>query len=113
VMSVMSDGPRTVPAIARRLGLSRQGVQRVANDLRAEGLVELRTNPDHARSPLVALTPTGADTVTQLFADSDQMRAELLVAAGVTVDELAAARRTLRRILDAFGERSAAGPVRG
>src|SRR5438309_10079220 len=58
VLSVVSDGPRTVASAARRLGLARQSVQRVVDDLVAAGQLALRDNPDHARAPLVA--PTGA-----------------------------------------------------
>jgi len=39
VLSVLSAGPCTVPATARRLGLTRQGVQRVADDLLAARLL--------------------------------------------------------------------------
>ena len=53
VLSVVSAGPSTVPAIARRLGLTRQGVQRVADDLLAAHLLKASPNPDHVRSPLL------------------------------------------------------------
>src|SRR3712207_1879280 len=52
VMSVLSGGARTVPQVARRLGVTRQSVQRVANLLTTEGLIESTPNPDNARSPL-------------------------------------------------------------
>ena len=51
--------PQTVAQIARRMGLSRQAVQRVVHDLVAHGLVQLADNPDHKRAPLVALTDDG------------------------------------------------------
>jgi len=47
VLSVLSAGPCTVPATARRLGLTRQGVQRVADDLLAARLLKASPNPDH------------------------------------------------------------------
>ena len=59
VLSVLSAGPCTVPATARRLGLTRQGVQRVADDLLAARLLTASPNPDHARSPLLTLTNRG------------------------------------------------------
>src|SRR3712207_3495790 len=37
VLSVVSDGPRTVGSASRRLGLARQSVQRVVDDLVAAG----------------------------------------------------------------------------
>jgi DNA-binding MarR family transcriptional regulator len=104
LMSVVSDGARTVPAIAHRLGHARPSVQRIVHDLAAVGLVELRPNPLHARSALVALTELGAKTLEQLFAESARSRTELLARAGVSADQLLAARETLRAVLDAFAE---------
>jgi DNA-binding MarR family transcriptional regulator len=103
VLSVLADGPHGVPAIAHRLGHARPSVQRIVHDLEAAGLVEPRPNPLHARSPLVALTPAGKETLDRLFAGSDADRTALLARAGVSADDLLAARATLRRVLDAFG----------
>jgi DNA-binding MarR family transcriptional regulator len=55
-MSVLSGGARTIPQVARRLGVARQSVQHVANLLAAEGLIEGVSNPDNARSPLFRLS---------------------------------------------------------
>ena len=52
-------GPLTVPQIAEMRPTSRQRMQRLANELAAEGLVELIDNPKHRRSKLVRLTPEG------------------------------------------------------
>ncbi len=52
-------GPLTVPEIARMRPTSRQRMQRLANELAAEGLVEFIGNPKHRRSKLVRLTPKG------------------------------------------------------
>jgi hypothetical protein len=56
VLSVVSGDACTVPFMARRLGLARQSVQRVVDALADDHLVALQVNPDHARSPLYALT---------------------------------------------------------
>lgn len=48
-----------VAHIARDMGLKRQSVQRVVDDLAAEGLVAFRPNPHHRRAKLVALTDSG------------------------------------------------------
>lgn len=53
------SGPATVPQVARSLWLPRQAVQRVVDSAAGLGYVELRTNPHHRRSRLVALTPAG------------------------------------------------------
>ena len=57
---------RTVPQIARRMGLSRQTVQRVADLLVAETLARYDDNPDHRRSPLLLLTTAGERLVERI-----------------------------------------------
>ncbi|MBI3926875.1 MAG: MarR family transcriptional regulator [Armatimonadetes bacterium] len=52
-------GPLTVPQIAQMRPTSRQRMQRLADELAAEGLVEFTPNPKHRRSRLVRLTPRG------------------------------------------------------
>ncbi len=52
-------GPLTVPQIAQMRPTSRQRMQRLADELAAEGLVEFLDNPKHRRSKLLQLTPKG------------------------------------------------------
>jgi DNA-binding MarR family transcriptional regulator len=52
-------GPLTVPQIAEMRPTSRQRMQRLADELVVEGLVELVDNPKHRRSKLVRLTRKG------------------------------------------------------
>ena len=52
-------GPLTVPQIAQMRPTSRQRMQRLADELAAEGLVKFIDNPKHQRSKLVQLTPKG------------------------------------------------------
>jgi DNA-binding MarR family transcriptional regulator len=52
-------GPLTVPQIAQMRPTSRQRMQRLADELAAEGLVTFIDNPKHRRSKLVRLTPRG------------------------------------------------------
>ncbi len=52
-------GPLTVPQIAQMRPTSRQRMQRLADDLAAEGLVEFIDNPGHRRSKLERLTRKG------------------------------------------------------
>ena len=59
VLAVLARAPLPVAAIARRLGLKRQSVQRTTDLLVGEGLVEMRTNPDHSRAMLGQLTLAG------------------------------------------------------
>ena len=102
VLSVVSAGPSTVPAIARRLGLTRQGVQRVAGDLLAARLLQAAPNPDHVRSPLLTLTNRGQLVLDQLTHRSDAARGRLLHQGHITAEDLAAARTTLRALLQSL-----------
>jgi DNA-binding MarR family transcriptional regulator len=52
-------GPLTVPQIAKMRPTSRQRMQRLADELAADGLVEFIDNPRHRRSKLVRLTRKG------------------------------------------------------
>ena len=52
-------GPLTVPQIAQMRPTSRQRMQRLADELAADGLVTFVDNPKHRRSRLVQLTPKG------------------------------------------------------
>jgi DNA-binding MarR family transcriptional regulator len=57
--AALSPVPLSVAAIARNMGLSRQAVQRVANDLEQAGFVRFAPNPHHQRAQLVVLTASG------------------------------------------------------
>ncbi len=55
----LSALPLTVPQIGRRIGFSRQNVQRLVDVMEHEGFVEYQENPDHKRAKLVYLTKKG------------------------------------------------------
>jgi len=59
VLGGILDEPRPVADIGRRMGITRQGVQRVADLLVARGLAEYRPNPAHRRAKLLACTEAG------------------------------------------------------
>jgi DNA-binding MarR family transcriptional regulator len=61
-------GPLTVPQIAQMRPTSRQRMQRLADELAAEGLVEFIDNPRHRRSKLVRLTRNGHARYRELSA---------------------------------------------
>jgi DNA-binding MarR family transcriptional regulator len=58
----MSPVPLPVSHIARNMGLTRQTVQRTANELEAQGFVRFAPNPHHRRAKLVLLTDAGRAT---------------------------------------------------
>ena len=55
----LADRPQPVAWLARGMGLNRQGVQRIVNELEKVGIVEFQPNPHHRRAQLVLLTGRG------------------------------------------------------
>jgi DNA-binding MarR family transcriptional regulator len=66
VLGGVLDRPRSVAEIGRRMGMSRQGVQRVADVLVDRGLAEYRPNPAHRRAKLLACTDAGHWAIRQI-----------------------------------------------
>jgi len=66
--SLATDGPQTVPNLARARSVSRQRIQKLADELAADGLLEFTDNPAHRRSKLVRLTPAGTAEHARLTA---------------------------------------------
>ena len=66
IMRALSHiGPATVPDIASMLGVSRQFVQTVCNNLLSFEYIEFAANPRHKRSKLAALTERGRNAFRQ------------------------------------------------
>ena len=63
VLGALDDNGRTVADIGRRMGLTRQSVQRTADLLEADGLLAYGDNPAHQRAKLAMLTPRGRATL--------------------------------------------------
>ena len=55
----LQQGRAPVAHIANAMGLTRQSVQRIADELEKTGIVEFRDNPHHKRARLVTLTAKG------------------------------------------------------
>jgi DNA-binding MarR family transcriptional regulator len=68
IRSLALIGPLTVPQIAQTRPTSRQRMQRLADELAAERLVEFINNPRHRRSKLVRLTRKGHARYRELSA---------------------------------------------
>ena len=62
----LADQPLTVAQIARRMGLARQGVQRIANDLEELGMIVFETNIDHKRAQLISITDEGSSVLAKV-----------------------------------------------
>lgn len=59
----LSPVPLPVAHIARNMGLTRQAVQRLVDDMRADGFVRLEPNPHHRRAMLVLATERGTPPI--------------------------------------------------
>lgn len=62
----MAGHALTVAQIARRMGLTRQGVQRIVNDLEKLDMVTFTTNIDHKRAPLVSISDAGNKVIIEI-----------------------------------------------
>lgn len=100
-----AEEPQTVSWLARSMGLTRQAVQRIVNDLEEDGLVAFKANPAHRRAQLVMMTRKGQ--AAYAAADRRQTPWVNALAKGLERAELAAALRllsALRRKLEAQSE---------
>src|SRR5690606_41049606 len=73
----LSPAPLPVAHIARNMGQTRQSVQRIANELEAEGLLRFAPNPHHQRAKLVLLTERGRKTFDAAMARWQPLAAAL------------------------------------
>jgi DNA-binding MarR family transcriptional regulator len=89
----LAERAEPVAWLARSMGLNRQGVQRIVNELAAEGYVALAPNPHHRRASLVVLTAKGRTA----FAAADRLQTPWVnaLAKGIGADDIAAAKRTI------------------
>lgn len=108
VGSIDEAGQRlTVPMIARNLGLTRQAVQRVVNELVRDGLLVSEHNPHHRQARLIRLTDRGQTAVRQAAA------AYAAWANAATADLDADELLRTRRLLETIRGRCRDGPADG
>lgn len=96
-----TEGPRTVPQIARSRPVARQHIQRMVNELAEQGLVELIDNPAHRRSKLVRLTAKGQAVYDELTASLQRAAEDL--ARGMHAHDLVTTLRVLKDIRQRLG----------
>ena len=91
-----AERPQPVAWLARDLGANRQNVQRIVNDLQAEGLVAFETNPHHRRAQLVVLTDKGR----QAYDAAMRLQAPWVngLADGLAVKDLETTREVMRAL---------------
>ena len=92
----LSPVPLPVAHLARNMGLTRQAVQRLANDMERDGLVRFAPNPHHDRAKLVLLTRKGKAAFAAAMKRQGPW-ANLLVA-GLSMRDIKFATLTLRTI---------------
>jgi DNA-binding MarR family transcriptional regulator len=97
VLGGILDQPRTVAGIGRRMGMTRQGVQRVADLLVANHLAEYRPNPAHRRAKLLACTETGYWAIRQISYVAHPFANR--IGAQVATDELRNTLTTMRHLV--------------
>jgi len=93
-------GPQTVPDMARARPVSRQYIQRLVNELTADGLVESFENPAHKRSSLIRLTGAGQEKLEQMSVREQELFEGLRIE--IPPAELLEAAATLRRVRQVF-----------
>lgn len=103
VLSVLgrSPEPTTVSELARWMGLTRQSVQRVADALAADGMIEYVDNPNHRRAPLLSMTAHGRALLARL--DERRYRWAKEVAAELDAADIEAAVGLLRTVRQRLG----------
>jgi DNA-binding MarR family transcriptional regulator len=107
VLGALDQDERTVADIGRRMGLTRQSVQRIADLLEADGLVAYRDNPAHQRAKLAVLTPRGRAVLDDITAR--QIEWANRIASRLADDDLTHAVRILQQVRQAL-DSSAASP---
>lgn len=92
----LANTPLPIAQIARNMGLTRQAVQRVANELEGEGFIRFAPNPDHQRAKLVLLTRKG-EAVYAASLTRWEPKAQAL-GAGSPLKDIETSLATLRRV---------------
>jgi len=88
--------PLPVAHIARNMGLARQSVQRLVNEMADEGLVRFAPNLHHQRAKLVLLTARGKSAYNAAMRRQQPWASHLAV--GLTGEQIETALNTLRVI---------------
>ncbi|HXN23427.1 MAG TPA: MarR family transcriptional regulator [Candidatus Dormibacteraeota bacterium] len=96
VGAIDQQGPLSVSKIARNMGLTRQTVQRLANEMKVGQFIEYAPNPDHRRAKLVRLTKKGRRVMKIL--NQRQIYWADKIAAGVNTEEIEAALGLIKKL---------------
>ncbi|MFF0265763.1 MarR family winged helix-turn-helix transcriptional regulator [Kribbella sp. NPDC004536] len=94
--------PHSVADVGRIMGVSRQGVQRIADLLVEHGLAEYRPNPAHRRAKLLACTEAGHYAIRQIAVAQHPWTSELAETVGL--DDLRTTLRTMQALITKLEE---------
>jgi DNA-binding MarR family transcriptional regulator len=103
----LSPVPLSVAQIARNMGLTRQAVQRLVNEMERDGLVQFAPNPHHQRAKLVLLSSQGKTAFAAAMRRQGPWANDL--ATGLSGKQIATAAATLRSIRQRLEERTEDG----
>ena len=88
--------PLSVAQIARAMGLTRQAVQRLTNEMQRDGLLRFAANPNHRRAKLVVMTPRGQGAYAAAM--KRQVPWASALGQGLTVQQIVAAAVVLKSL---------------
>ena len=91
-----SDTLLTVSQVARRMGQSRQAVQRLVDLMEKGDLLSFKDNPNHKRAKLLALTKKGESAYKEM--DTIQAPWANQTSEGISVSDLETTLLTLKKI---------------
>ncbi|MGO9356293.1 MAG: MarR family winged helix-turn-helix transcriptional regulator [Xanthobacteraceae bacterium] len=103
----LSAVPLPVAHLARNMGLTRQAVQRLANEMARDGLVRFAPNPHHQRAKLVLLMPRGQAAYDGAIRRHEPWASRL--ADGLSVKAITAATATLRELRQRLDDQAETG----
>jgi DNA-binding MarR family transcriptional regulator len=109
--SVITQAPQTVPQLARARPVSRQHIQKLANEMVADGLIRFVPNPAHRRSQLIEATPKGLDAYARMNSSLGEL-ADML-GDGFSKEELFVAASVLERMRAKLAENQGGGGAPG
>ncbi len=107
----LSPAAEPVARLARNMGLHRQGVQRIVNELEKEGLVAFRPNPHHRKANLVILTGRGR----KIYEEAERLQIPWVngLSDGIAADDIVRAIRVLKSLRQRLEEKRQPEPVEG
>ncbi|MGI5285562.1 MarR family winged helix-turn-helix transcriptional regulator [Nonomuraea polychroma] len=104
VLGAVLREPLPVAGIARVMGMSRQGVQRIADLLVERGLAEYRPNPAHRRAKLLQPTAAGREAIAKIVPGHQELADRLVGELGL--DQARQCLEALHRLSAALDHRT-------